>query len=357
MSESKLFRLALLPSAVFLSVIFGGSYGSGQETLRFVTSAGVSEGYVAIATVAVIWGLLLGTSFEIARRFKTFEYSGFMGVLLNRAGVLYEIAILLSMILVLAICASGAGTVLNEHFGWPIWVGSVGLLSIAVVLNYMGRSVVERSMVASIVALFIVLIFLFFQAQASPGTDHAHTEGFMQAVLKGGQYAIVNGGFIPLLLYCGRGVTDMSESYTAGFIAASVAVVPGVMLHSAFSKLLPGILSEALPAYTAIETFLPAIILSVYVIILFVMITQTAVGMVQGLTDRTDEFISAKRGGSLSSSARAGLSAIVILGAMVLAQVGFVALIAQGYDILVGVFIVTFVVPLFSIGLYRIANK
>ena len=354
MSDNRLYRVALLPSAVFLSVIFGGSYGSGQEIVQFVTSAGPVGGYLSLMTVLLVWGLLLGTSFELARRFQTFEYSGFMAVLLARGAILYEITILLAMILVLAICASGSGTVLAQHFGLPSWVGSLGLLATAVLLNYLGRSMVERSMMLSIVALFAVLAVLFLAAVPDLSMPRDARQDWFSAVKSGGQYAIVNGGFIPLLLFCGRGVRSRGEAFAAGLIAAGAAVVPGIMLHTSFVPLLPSVLEQPLPAYAAIERFLPPLVLSAYVVVLFIMITQTAVGMVQGLTDRADAFNSARAGKPFSKPVHAALSAGVIIGAMLLAQIGFVALIAQGYDILVGIFIVIFVLPLLTLGLYKV---
>ena len=96
-----------------LRVVFGGSYGSGQEVAQFVSSAGPDGGYVALAVVALIWGLLLGTSFELARRHRAFEYSGFMAVLLRRGAFIYEIAILLAMVLILGGHIAGA---LKHHF-------------------------------------------------------------------------------------------------------------------------------------------------------------------------------------------------------------------------------------------------
>ena len=58
-------------------------------------------------------------------------------------------------------------------------------------------------------------------------------------ILSGGQYAIANGGFIPLLLYCGRGVRSTAESFTAGFIAAGVTVIPGLLLPHQLTVCLP----------------------------------------------------------------------------------------------------------------------
>ena len=354
MLDSKLYRVALLPSAVFLSVIFGGSYGSGQEMVQFVTSAGPAGGYIALLTTALVWGMLLGTSFELARLFRTHEYAGFMQVLLKRGAIVYEVAILLSMILVLAICASGAGTVLGEHFKVPIWIGSLALLFVAVMLNYYGKALVERTMIAAIVALLGFLVILGFTALNTPSLELEQGFTHTNPILSGGQYAIVNGGFIPLLVYCGRGVQSRAESYTAGFCAAVITVIPGLILHTSFLTSYPQVLSESLPAYFVISQLMSPTFLSFYVLILFVMIIQTAVGITQGLTDRFDALSFSLRKKPLNKIAHAGLTAGVISASMALASIGFVALIAQGYNILVYVFIVTFVIPLLTYGLYLI---
>ncbi|MDG1231281.1 MAG: hypothetical protein P8P91_03365 [Pseudomonadales bacterium] len=357
MTDSRFYRVFVLPSAVFLSVIFGGSYGSGQEMVQFVTSAGPSGGYYSLLVVGLTWGLLLGTSFELARRFSTYEYSGFMQVLLKRGAVVYEIAILLAMLLVLAICASGAGSVITEHFGISVWIGSLGLLLLAALLNYFGRQVVERTMILSIVVLLSLLAMLCFTALATSNTDVLVTTQTTNPILSGGQYAIANGGFIPLLLYCGRGVRSGAESFTAGFIAAGVTIIPGILLHTSLLTNYPQVLQETLPTYAVINQLMSPTFLSIYVVVLFVMITQTAVGMLQGLVDRTDAFWLAKTGSPLTNLSHAALAAGMIGISMLLSTIGFVALIAQGYNILVLVFIVIFIVPLFTYGAYLLMRK
>jgi uncharacterized membrane protein YkvI len=358
MGSSKLYRIVVLPSAVFLSVIFGGSYGSGQEMVQFVTSAGPTGGYYSLLVVALTWGLLLSTSFELARRFSVHEYSGFMKVLLRRGAVVYEIAILLAMLLVLAICASGAGSVVTEHFGISVWIGSLGLLIVAALLNYFGRSVVEQTMIASIVVLLTLLIMLCLTALDVPRSiDPVSGIDTTNPILSGGQYAIANGGFIPLLLYCGRGVRSTAESFTAGFIAAGVTVIPGLLLHTSLLSAYPQVLQETLPTYSVITQLMSPAFLSVYVMVLFVMITQTAVGMLQGLVDRTDAYWVSKRGAPLSNLSHAALAAGMIGASMLLSTVGFVALIAQGYSLLVAIFTVIFIAPLFTYGAYLIVTN
>ena len=47
--DSYLPRVVLIPSAVFLSAIFGGAYGSGREVVEFMTRYGPIGGVLSIA--------------------------------------------------------------------------------------------------------------------------------------------------------------------------------------------------------------------------------------------------------------------------------------------------------------------
>ena len=47
--DSYLPRVVLIPSAVFLSAIFGGAYGSGREVVEFMTRYGPIGGLLSIA--------------------------------------------------------------------------------------------------------------------------------------------------------------------------------------------------------------------------------------------------------------------------------------------------------------------
>ena len=163
MLNSYAFRVLIIPAAVFLSVVFGASYGSGREVVEFISINGPTGGLVSILTLASVYGLLLTLSFELARLFKSFEYVSFFKVLLGRAWFLYEVVILLGMVIALSITTTVGGTVLEDHFGVSVWVGSLMIFIIIVGLNYYGRRIVEESMMLSVTALFLVLAVLVFQ--------------------------------------------------------------------------------------------------------------------------------------------------------------------------------------------------
>ena len=59
MHDSYLFRVLLIPASVFLSVIFGGSYGSGREVMEFISQYGPAGGLLSIlVTFATYWVIL-----------------------------------------------------------------------------------------------------------------------------------------------------------------------------------------------------------------------------------------------------------------------------------------------------------
>ena len=74
MSDSFLYRVLLIPSSVFLSVIFGGSYGSGREVMEFISKHGPTGGLISILTTFITYAIILFLCFEIDRIFRAFEY-------------------------------------------------------------------------------------------------------------------------------------------------------------------------------------------------------------------------------------------------------------------------------------------
>lgn len=358
MTTSYFQRVFIVPAAVFLSVVFGASYGSGREVVQFVSINGPSGGLAAILTLAVVYMLLLTLSFELARMYRSFEYVSFFKVLLGRGWFLYEIVILGGMIIALSITTTVGGTVLQDHFGIAVWVGSLLIFGFVVVLNYYGRTIVEKSMMLSVAALFIVLAILVVQLLG----DHFDrisasfvNENFRPGGLQTGlKYAVSNGGYLPLLLYCVIGLKTRAEALTAGVIAAIVAVLPALIFHVSFMVEYPAIVDERLPAYWLFQNVSNPLMLNVYVIVMFVLVAQTGVGLLQGLIQRLDSWQQHRRGAPLTRLGHGGVAAFMIVASLALGSMGIVALILKGYTIMFFSFIVVYIVPLFTYGLYLV---
>jgi uncharacterized membrane protein YkvI len=351
-------RVLVIPSAVFVSVLFGPGYGSGREMVEFVSKHGPWGGILAIIVIAVTFGILLSLSFEIARKFRSYNYQDLIAVLLGRGWFVYQVAILIGIVITLSICASAAGTVMEDRFGFPALAGSLLLLFLVIALNYQGRAVVEKSMAISVTALLLLLIFLL--EQTFTGHWDAITRSFSSGQLEGSDwfrsgltYGVVNGGFIPLLIYCARDIRTRAEAFTGGFFAGFIGVLPAAAFHLMFMAVYPEVIDQRLPTYWMIEKVTPPLVLDTFVIVLFVLIVQTGVGMLQGLIEQMDHYLEL-RNRSMSPKAHAAIAAAVTLVSMALGSMGIVALVARGYTFLSVVLLLTFTLPLLTRGIYKI---
>jgi uncharacterized membrane protein YkvI len=361
MLDSYLFRVLIIPSSVFLSVVFGGSYGTGREIMEFVSRHGPGGGLIALASVVITYSVLLFITFELARTFQQFEYRGFFQKLLGPFWFLYEIVILLGMLITLAVCTTAAGAIVDSRFGQPAWLGSIALLLIVFVLTYQGRALVQKTMILAVLSLGLVLVALVIQLAGEPAQRISQAfaaEPITWKAWQGGvQYALVNGGFIPLLLYCARGVQSRSQAGVAAISAASVAVIPGLVLHYAFMSAYPAITQEELPAYYLLSSVGSPLFLDIYVIVLFVLIAQTGVGMLQGFLERIDSWHVQRFEKPLNHLGHGVVAVGMVAGSMALSSMGIIALILSGYTFLALGFILVFAVPLVTRGLWLVLRS
>ncbi len=358
MLDTYFFRVLVIPTAVFLSAIFGASYGSGREVMEFVSSNGPTGGLVSLSTLCVAYMVLLGLSFELARLFKAYDYVSFFKVLLGPAWFLYEIVIVIGLLIAMSITVTVGGTVLEDHFDIAVWIGSLLIFVLVVGLNYYGRRVVEQSMMLSIAALFAVLAVLL--AQLFGGHMDRIVEQFKAidhqsgGIMTGLKYAVVNGGYLPILLYCAMGLRTRAEAFTAAVVAALVCVMPATVFHVTFMLHFPEIADERLPTYWMFENVSTPLLLNIYVVVMFVLVAQTGVALMQGLIQRVDGWHVRHRGRAMSRLGHAGVATVVVASSLALGTMGIVALILRGYSLMYASFIVVFVIPLLTYGLYLI---
>ena len=110
--------------------------------------------------------------------------------------------------------------------------------------------------------------------------------------------------------------------------AAIVALIPGLVFHYAFMSAYPEITDERLPTYYLFSEVASDLLLDAYVMVLFVLVAQTGVGVLQGFLERVDS--------------------------IALSSLGIIALILTGYTILAASFIVVYAIPLLTRGMWLI---
>ncbi len=358
---SKFFRVVLIPAAVFQSVIFGGAYGTGREIAEFVSMHGPVGGLLALAVIAAGFGLVLALSFELARFTQTYDYRGFMKVLIGRGWIGFELLFLTGLLLVLAVNGSAAGTIIQDQFGVPEFVGGGLLFGLVVALSFFGRNFLTRSMAFWMIALTIILLVLFVISFVERGenirqvfgTEPIHGNWFKSGL----QYALYNTAVIPILLYCVRDINSCGEAISAGLCAGIMGAFPALIFHFCFMSAYPEVLNEAIPTYWMIGQLDNSLLMVAYVIVLFGMIIQTVAGLIHGLLERLDVWSLELRQKTLSRKMHAAITALALLTGLLLSKLGIIALVAQGYGNLAWAYLLIYIIPLLTIGLYTVARS
>jgi uncharacterized membrane protein YkvI len=350
-------RVFLIPSSVVLSVMFGGAFGSGREVAQFVSRHGATGGLLSIAIISVVYMVVLFMCFELARKFREYEYRGFTKLFLGRAWYLYEILVLIAMTVAIAVCTTAAGEISSNHFEVPTLAGAILLLLIIGGLNYFGRTIIERSMILAVIALLATLVYMLVLAitNHSQAISDSFTGGGGDpgAVVSGLQYSLSSAGLIPILLYCARGLNTRLETLMASVCAGIVGILPALPLHISFMVGFPSIVDEVVPTYTLLGEIASPLFLNIYIAIVFVMVAQTGVGLLHGLLERIDTWVIERKGTPMSAGGHAFLAGGLLVASIALASIGLVELVIAGYAFFSVAFLLVFYVPLFTYGSYK----
>jgi uncharacterized membrane protein YkvI len=358
---SRFVRVYVVPGAVFQSVMVGGGYGTGREIVEYFTSFGLLGGLLGLGVAFVVLSLVLALTFELARHFRVYDYRSFFKLLLGRGWIAFEVLVILQFLLVLAVLASAAGNILRDNFGIPYAAGLSVMLLVIGVLTFYGRELIARVLTFWSFVLYAVFA-VFFIAVLSSGWEPvsgAFAEGeVVQGWWRSGfQYAMYNLAVAPLLLYVARSFETRGETLKSGVVAGAIAIVPAFLFHIAFFVAYPEVLDQAIPVYWLISELGLTALLVMFSVVLFGTFIETGAGMLQGINERIDAWLVEERGRGLGRTAHAVLAVCAILVSAMLSFWGITSLIAQGYGTIAWGFFAVYMVPLVTVGIYRIATS
>ena len=345
------------------SVIIAGGYGTGREAVEYFSGFGMLNGSLGILLATACIALAFAMSLEIARAYSAYNYRTFFKVLLGPGWFLYEILLVMLFMLILAVIGSAAGTLLNSEFGLPSQAG-VALIFIAVtLLVYCGREWIIRLLTCWSLLLYLVLtaylvaVFTLLGDAVAAGfaasSQDADTQatGWAKSSLL---YAGYNITAIPVILYCAAAIETRRQALIAGLSGGILAMLPCLALHISFAALYPDILNEPLPVYRMLELLDLNWLTLAYLLVLLGTFVETGAGDLQGFVERLDGWWRERQGRNLNRRIHVAVAVLAMLAAAGLAQLGIVALIADGYGTLAWGFLAVYALPLITVGLYKI---
>ena len=348
----------LLPGLVFQSLVIAGGNGTGRELVEFFLEYGPLGGLLDMVAVnTVIWCLVCAVTFELARSRKVFDYRSFSRLLLGRGWFLYEVCYLAMMLLILAVIAASAGSILEEIFSLPYYFGVAGMMACVGFLVFKGSSAIEGFL--SIWSLVLYTTYVVFVIWCFSSFGGAITSGLATMEVRPGwvvggiQYAAYNIGIVPAVLFSVRHIETRKEALTAGFLAGPIAMIPGFLFFLAMIGQYPQVLNQTIPANYLLGILGSRTFQITFQLVLLGTLIETGTGLIHAFNERVAG-VFAERGRTMPSFLRPAIAVTSLALASVLARFGLINLISEGYGNIAWGFWIVFVVPVLTVGTWMI---
>ncbi len=357
---SSRFQRFLLPAFAFKAVVIGGGYATGRELTEFFLPSGPWGGVAAMLLAAVIWSGVCVATFLFARASETRDYQSFVRALLGPAWIAFEAAFILFVILILAVFGAAAGAIASS-LGMPALAGTLALMSaIALVVAY-GNSSVERLftgvsfLLYAVYALFLLLALTHFGGLIVAGfSRHVAMQPWVVGGVAYASYNIVGAVVILPVL---RHLTSARDAVIAGLIAGPLAMLPALLFFCCMMAYYPQIGAATLPSDFLLQRLDLPLFRLLFQMMIFAALLESGTGAVHAINERIDNVWRRRQGNSLGRGPRLAIALAILTACMFLAaRFGLVALIANGYRLLAAIFLLVYVLPVLTIGVFKLTR-
>jgi uncharacterized membrane protein YkvI len=357
---NSLLRACIVPAAVFQGVAIAGGYGTGQEVLTFFSRYGAGGGLLGVGLATVALAVVLGTTFEFARRFAAYDYRTFFRRLLGSFWIAFETCFLITLVLVMGVLGSAASTVLSLSAGAYAMPAIACVYLLIVLLTQSGSRTVTLGVAFWAIVLNGVFLAIFVAAIAANPLDLRASlatlqveDGWSGAAMQFVQYS---ASVAPAMLFALRGVQTPRQAVGAGVLSAMLYLLPAVLFHVAFLTRGHEILGQPIPVFWLVSQLQLPWLMAAYTLALLGTLVQTASGILQALLDRVDAWHRERHGVPSARPLRFAVIATSILVSLGLAQIGIIALVAQGYGTLAYAYLAVYLIPLLTLGMHMIVR-
>ena len=360
-TRSTWFERLFLPGLAFKAVVIGGGYATGRELAAFFLPSGPQGGLMGMALAMVIWSVVCAVTFLFALQTGARDYRTFFGRLLGPAWPVFEMAYVLALIVILSVFSAAAGAIGQALFHAPTLVGSLVLMAGIAAFAAAGNAAVERLfkyasfLLYGTYAVFLAVTLFHFGPQISATlSTPIPTTGWMVGGLT---YAGYNLSGAVVILAVLRHLTTRRDALIAGVLSGPLAMIPAILFFVAMTAFYPQIRSATLPSdFLLARLNLPAL-RWVFQLMIFAALLESGTGNVHALNERISKAYQLSGRPPLAKRSRL-LVTIALLGGSVFVadEVGLVALIEHGYRLLSYVFLAVFVLPVMTLGLWRVVR-
>ena len=358
-AKASFFQRFLLPGFAFKGFVIGGGYATGRELAEFFLVSGPWGGLAGIILAMLLWSLICAVTFAFAQTFKAFDYRNFFAALLGPGWIIFEIAYVLFIILVVSVFGAAAGEIGAALFDVPVILGTLLLAICIIFATALGNESVEKLFKYAspfIYTVYVVFMVLAFTSFGDRIVEHfaipASAGNWVQGGLTYASYNVVGAVVILPLL---RHLTNRRDAVVAGLLAGPLAMWPAVVFFVCMVAFYPGIEAETLPSNFMLERLGNPLFQIAFQFMIFTALLESGVGAIHSINERVDHVLTSRQNTNLKAWGRIGIAAILLIGCIFVAdRFGLIALIASGYTALAYIFIGVYIVPVMTMGVWRL---
>ena len=359
----------LLPGIILQSVLIGGGYATGREIMEYGAKFGALGWWSGLATF-LGFALVSVLSFELVRLYKLYDFKSFIQSIAGPLYRVFDVVYVFFMVIIIAVMASATGACVEEVTGLNYWYGVVGITVIVGILNFYGEELISYFETIGTIALYIGYI-CFATLVIGGHTDNISrviaTNDFSAtpdatiglALWTGILYMAYNLVVFPASFFTIRRQTSRKQSVVSGIIAGLLMTIPWFLTYYAILGYYPQkeLVEAQVPwVYMMMHSGAPGWMLVLFSVVMGWTLIETATGIIHAMIARINQGLIEKDKPQLSRGKRGMLTVGILVTSVLFAKYGIIALIAQAYNALAYAFIALFLLPLLTVGVYKIMN-
>lgn len=359
----------VLPGIILQSVMIGGGYATGREIVEYGAKYG-ALGWLSGLGTFLGFAVIAALSYELIRLTKAYDFKTFMKTIGGPLWIVFDIVYLLFMVVIIAVMASATGNIVEQTLGLNYWVGVVAITVVVAILNFYGSRLIERFETLGTVALyagyiiFAVLVIGTFGKNISTVFAN-HDTSFIggsvsagKALWSGVLYCAYNLVVMPATFFTIERQTRRVESVVSGIIGGVLATIPWFLTYFAVMCFYPNpdVLGASVPWLAMMQGTAGPVVIAIFGIVMGWTLIETSTGIIHAALERVNNGLKEAHKPPMTGKQQAILTIIVLVGSMVLSKVGIIDLIATVYNALSYAFLAIYVLPLITVGVYKICK-
>ena len=201
------------------------------------------------------------------------------------------------------------------------------------------------------VAMLALMSFFLF----GPAIKNALASAPVEAgwLLSGTRYGSLQLALLPAMLFATAHIKRRREAMIAGALAGPIVMIPAALFFFSMLAHYPAILERPVPVNMILQALDSPVLMIVFPIVLIGTFIETGTGMIHAFNERIAGGMKAL-GKTLPSYLRPIIAITLIAAALLMSRWGIIDLIAVGYGAMTWVFIGVLVIPLLTIGAWKV---